>query len=340
MADRISMSEFQEKMLDLEVSEEELQKYVTVLLDQTEPFAPAVAPNPETVVLRGPLGEVDVQASSFLDAFLDLAEQRRRLKFEASRLKRPHLPMLFAEGDSWFQFPLVLRELIDQLSADHSIFCISRPGDTIQNMVYDNPDYLDVLDQLINDRNFTLNGFLFSGAGNDVIGNGTGDTPVLEEILRPYTPGETAARHVATSRCDEVLDYIATAYRTIFQEVESRFPLASHPSLRIYLHGYDYVQVRGLEPPGDPHKAPWASDWTTGPLRAKGFPENNAFGSEVIKALIDRLNETTASVCQSEARGVYVDLRGSVGDENWIDELHATSEGYARAAARFRAFLV
>lgn len=339
MADRISMSEFQEKMLDLEVSEEELLNYVTILPEQTEPFAPAIAPNPETVVMRGPLDGVEVEASSFLDAFLDLAEKRRLLKFEASRVTRPQLPMLFAEGDSWFQFPLFLKELIDQLSSDHSIYCISRAGDTIQNMVYDNPDYLDVLDELINDRNFTLSGFLFSGAGNDVIGNGTGDRPVLEDILRPYTPGESAAWHVATTRCDEVLDYIATAYRTIFQEVESRFPLASHPSLRIYLHGYDYVQVKGLKPGGDPHKPVWAADWTSGPLRAKGFTDN-VFGSEVIKALIDRLNETTAAVCQGEDRGVYVDLRDSVGNGNWIDELHATSKGYAQAAAKFRTFLV
>ena len=60
----------------------------------------------------------------------------------------------------------------------------------------------------------------------------------------------------------------------------------------------------------------------------------------MIAALLDRLNDTTEAVCQDEDRGVYVNLRGSVGDANWIDELHATSEGFARAAARFRTFLL
>jgi hypothetical protein len=339
VAERISMSKLQEKMLDLSVSEEELQNYLTILPEQSGPFAPALAPNPEAVVLQGPLDEAEVEASTFLDAFLDLAQQRRRLQFEASRVKRPQLPLLFAEGDSWFQFPVFLKELIDELSSDHTIYCISRAGDTIQNMVYDNPDYLDVLDDLINDRHLKVKGFLFSGAGNDVIGNGNGNSPVLTEILRPYTPGESAEWHVATSRCDEVLDYIAQAYRKIFQEVESRFPFAMHPNLPIYLHAYDYVRVRGLEPGGDPNRPLWASDWTSGPLRDKGFTDND-FGSKVIAALLDRLNDTTEAVCQDEDRGVYVNLRGSVGDANWIDELHATSEGFARAAARFRTFLL
>ena len=335
MPKRISLSDLEEKMLNINVPEEELQKYLTILPKETKPFSPALAPNPEAVVLRAPHEEVDMAVPSLIDWILDLAQKRRLLKFEDSRLNRPELPILFAEGDSWFQFPVFLKELIDQLSKNHTIYCISRAGDTIQNMVYDNPDYLEALDQLINERKLNLSGFLFSGAGIDVIGNGSGDSPVLEKILLPYTPGMSAEWHVNTAACDEILDFVARGYHKIFTEVETRFP-----NLRIYIHGYDYVRVRGLQPGGDPNKPLWGSDWTSGPLRAKGFTDNG-FGSEVIAALIDRLNTITKTVCKKYGeRGVYVNLRGSVGETNWIDELHATSEGFARAAERFRSYLI
>jgi hypothetical protein len=339
MTERISLGDLQNRILDLNVSDEELQHYLVISGDATTPFAPAVVPNVESVILQGPLDSADVQASSFLDVFQDLVEQRRLLKFKESRRTYPQRPILFAEGDSWFQFPIFLKDLIDHLSKDYSLYCISRAGDTIENMVYGNPDYLDVLADLLADQGAAVQGFLFSGAGNDVIGKGDGDRPVLEEILRPYNASELPHWHVMTPRADQIFQYIADAYRRIFSEIDARFPAATYPSLRVYLHGYDYVQVRGLGPAGDPNKPVWAAEWTSGPLRARGFT-NNAFGSRVIAALIDRLNDTTAAVCAEHPRGVYVNLRGSVGDRNWVDELHPTSKGYGQAAERFRTYLV
>jgi hypothetical protein len=132
--------------------------------------------------------------------------------------------------------------------------------------------------------------------------------------------------------------FIESAYRRLFESTEEVFPALAYPQLRIYIHGYDYPPVRSL-PNGDPHRPFWARNWTGDPLKAKGFTDN-AFASAVVRALLDRLNSLTERVCRDYSRGVYVNLRHSIPPDQWADELHASSEGYGFAAARFLNFIV
>jgi hypothetical protein len=202
-------------------------------------------------------------------------------------------------------------------------------------MIYKGPEYLKYLRELIHLRGLKLHGFVFSGAGNDVVGKGRSGKPVLEELLRNFDPSKPPAWHLETPECDAIMQFIAGGYRRLLDSVEERFAALAYPDLKIYLHGYDYVLVRSL-PNGDPHRKPWAVNWTGDPLKARGFTDN-AVGSAVMAALIDRLNETTKKVCDEYPdRAVYVDLRGSVAPHEWADELHATSDGFREAAKRFR----
>jgi len=39
-----------------------------------------------------------------------------------------------AEGDSWFHYPILLRDTLDWLSDDYAIFDLAAAGDTLENM--------------------------------------------------------------------------------------------------------------------------------------------------------------------------------------------------------------
>jgi hypothetical protein len=161
---------------------------------------------------------------------------------------------------------------------------------------------------------------------------------VLEEILKPYDATKSPAWHIETPQCDAILDYIAKGYRKLFDSLEKHFEILAFPDLKVYIHGYDYVQVRSL-PNGDPKRKFWAANWTGDPLKARGFIDNKT-GSAVMQALMDRLNETTQKVCDAYPdRAVYVNLRGAVPPDQWADELHASSAGFSKAATVFRTHL-
>jgi hypothetical protein len=333
MAQPISLRELQDTFLNLEIPEQDLADYVEIRPDQSRPFAPALTPRSDSVNLAPPLGGPAVRAELLGDVVHRLAKERRRRQFERDLERRPGLPTIYAEGDSWFQFPVFIKELIDHLSSDFNILCTSTAGDTLQNMLFDRPEYLAELKRLIFLRGLDVRGFFFSGAGNDVIGEGKDGVPALETLVRPFDPAQTPAWHLDTPECRERLSFIESAYRRLFDTVEEVFPVLAYPRLKIYIHGYDYVQVRSL-PDGDPHKPVWAQNWTGDPLKAKGFTDN-AFGSAVLRELLDRLNSLSERVCGDYGRGVYVNLRQSIRPDQWADELHATSEGYAAAASRF-----
>ncbi|MCP9927680.1 hypothetical protein [Cyanobium sp. CH-040] len=333
MAQPISLRDLEQKFLDLDIPEQELADYVEIRPERSRPFAPALAPRADSVDLQPPLGGPAIRAELLGDVVNRLAKERRRRQFERDLSRRPALPTIYAEGDSWFQFPVFIEELIDHLGAQFNIHCTSTAGDTLQNMLFDRPEYLTELKRLIFLRGLDVRGFFFSGAGNDVIGEGKDGVPALETLVRPFDAAQTPAWHLDTPECRERLEFIESAYRRLFDSVEEVFSVLAYPRLKIYVHGYDYVQVRSL-PDGDPHRPVWARDWTGGPLRAKGFTDN-AFGSAVLRELLDRLNSLTERVCAAYARGVYVNLRGSILPSQWADELHATSQGYKAAASRF-----
>lgn len=338
MADKITLQELQQLYEDPETPRSVLEDYLLAAPEKSRPFSPGIIPDPARVETGISGSDTEVRAALIGDLVLAWERERRRRQFEEDLVKRPEFKILYFEGDSWCQFPMFIDELYDHLRKSYNIYCTSRAGDTIENMVYRGPEYAKYLRELIHLRSLRLHGFVFSGAGNDVVGKGRTGRPVLEELLRPYDPSRSPGWHIETAQCDDIMRFIANGYRRLLDSVEQRFPALAFPDLKVYLHGYDYVRVRSL-PNGDPHRKPWAVNWTGDPLKARGFTDN-AVGTEVIGALIDRLNDTTQAVCSEyPQRAVYVDLRGSVPPQEWADELHATSAGFREAAKRFRQFL-
>ena len=332
---KITFSELQAKLADIDVPDEEIASYLTAKPEESKPFAPALRPDPDKVVITTPMEELQVEAAIVSGMLNSFARLRRRKLFNR-RVGTDDLPIVYAEGDSWFQFPFLLKDLVDWLQPTHLVWCSSAAGDTLQNMVYDKPDYLKQL-TLLADKGHEVSNFLFSGAGNDVVGEDASGEAALSRIVRDYDPNRSIAWHIETDALVDTLAFIEKAYRKVLDDVDREFPTAHFPKLRVVLHGYDKVPTRGV-PDGDPDQPFWARGWTSEPLTACGFPDN-AKASAIVAALIDRVNTLTAQVCTAYPRAVYANLRDSVPVDKWADELHPTDSGFSKAAAKLRTYL-
>lgn len=332
---KITFSELQAKLANINVSDEEIAGYLTGKPDPAVPYGPSLMPDPAKVVSDSPLEELQTEAAVASDMMNAFDRSRRRRRFDA-RLGQEDLPIVYAEGDSWLQFPFLIKDIVDHLQATHLVWCSSKAGDTLQNMVFNKPEYLNELTKLF-DRGLKVRAFLFSGAGNDVVGMGSDGKPALSRIVRPYQANQSIAWHVETDALIDTLGFIEKAYRHVLDDVDEAFPIQSFPDLKVVIHGYDYSPTRGV-PAGDPNRPSYARDWTGEPLAALGFPDN-AIASQVVVALIDRLNEMTRTVCRAYPRAVHADLRNSVSQGQWADELHPNNTGFASATAKLRTFL-
>ena len=66
-----------------------------------------------------------------------LSRSRRKKRFERSVKKHSDRPIIVTEGDSWFQFPFLLKDVIDNLSDHFSIYSVGSAGARTSEMVYE-----------------------------------------------------------------------------------------------------------------------------------------------------------------------------------------------------------
>jgi hypothetical protein len=330
MAETITLEELEAKMADPNTPVEELRPYLLPDDRNSRAFAPAFQPNPQNV---------DMPEAEFISNFAgdwanDLARRRRRRAFESGR-GDPNRPVLVSEGDSWFQFPFFLEDVIDQLGANYRIWSADAAGDTLQNMVFDKPEYPRVLDA----QRDHFKAFLLSGAGNDIVGDDGEGSSVLERIVLAFSQDQTdAAFYIANDHFNEKLAFVEKAYRTVLDHMKENYP--GRPVL---IHGYDYALPGGYE--GDPRRPFYAeqNQWMGRYLGGEklGF-KDHLFQAKIIRNMIDKLNEVQIRLCGGNHEGgaysnaYHVDIRGLLPrDLDWNDELHPTDSSFRKVAQRF-----
>lgn len=271
-----------------------------------------------------------------------LSRWRRKRLFRNRLNSGEQLPVLVSEGDSWFQFPILIRDVVDQLGRDYLIYSVGAAGDTAENMVYGKPkdgqrEYMTALGE-VRDH---VQGFLFSAAGNDIIGEDaeTGE-PALYDLIRPFN-GDTGdvAGHIDHSILKQKISFLKGAYRKVISDIRADPQFRTLP---IIIHGYDYAfpYPHGAQDPRDPIYAD-NNGWLGDPLDRRGI-ENQDLRRQLIRYLVDELYAMlTALSGNPERTGVWlVDCRNAMPDvADWNDEIHGTDDGFTKVATRFRAVL-
>lgn len=219
---------------------------------------------------------------------------------------------IVSEGDSWWQYPLLLEDVIDHLSGDpdKAIYSVCAAGDLIERMASEK-EYILALEETGAEL------LLLSGGGNDLLGDGA-----LEKVLVKYTKGKKPSDLLDATKLKAAVEDILGNYSVILNDLVTRFP-----KVHVFGHAYD------LPYPANGGK------WLGGPLKKAGIP--TVLWRPVIEVLLNRFSDELKGLQSTFSNFTFVDLRGKVGDEHsWFDELHPTNSGFGRAAQEFRAAIV
>ncbi|MCH9669857.1 MAG: hypothetical protein K0U93_00260 [Gammaproteobacteria bacterium] len=266
--------------------------------------------NPKRIDLSDKDHLVALGSGGVIEYLCKVTKNRRHKRFSDvigdPRYSGPHI---VSEGDSWFLYPVLIDETIDQLLLTNqdalAIWSLGCAGDTLEEMEAENEHW----DYTYWNRPDIM---LLSGGGNDILGGGN-----LYYLLNRYSVGDTAS-DLINKRAYAEIDLVVARFSAIFAKMNTSFP-----SVRIITHGYDYP-------------VPKNDIWIEKPLRRRRIPKR--LWKSVIKVMFDHYNKRLASVCASHANAQYVDLRGTVrSSKDWFDEIHPTSKGFKKIAKKIRA---
>jgi len=294
--------------------------------DRHNGLAPTLYPNPEVVRTDGPENAAARARGDIGLGFLNgVYRTRRRILFEETRSKRPDAPILLAEGDSWFEYPVFLKDVVDCLIDDHryNVFCLSSAGAELKTMLR-TEEYASYLKHLVGEG-LKVKAFLLSAGGNDIVG------PELAKLLVKFKANSKPADLVQTGKLAAAVANIEKGYREIFADVHKVVP-----KLPILIHGYDY----GPALPDQGFQVPPLDGWLGKPMREMGITEDKV-QQGIVKIIMDAMNEMLRRLDQANA-GVpdvhYVDNRNVVG-KHWHDELHPDDAGFGLVTKRFHAVI-
>lgn len=304
MVAKISIEQLQALMLDPDTPERELRMYFSAGDDGAAPFAPRLKLNEATVEIGKAGAHLAARSETALVIANSLARLRRQVAFNLKLGDGNYAgPIIVSEGDSWFQYPILVEDVIDHLMRDYAIRSLDAAGDTMKQI-----ERADEFGDQIESTGATI--FLLSAGGNDLLAGGD-----LVEHLAANFPGATAADLLLPS-FDALVAGVIQSYDRIFRKLQARFL-----SLHILCHGYD----RPI-----PNKGRWLGT----PMATRGITDPK-LQADVVALMMDRFNRALSNVAGGFDRVQWVDVRGLVRGR-WYDELHPTDEGFADVAARFR----
>jgi hypothetical protein len=237
---------------------------------------------------------------------------------------------LVAEGDSWFDYPPGL-DILDQLKRmyGYKIYKVAEAGDTIENMAYGTEirrNFTRRTPQLQETRaaieRHRPKVFLLSGGGNDLAGE------ELEAFLDHKDSKDAGAPLIRQDYVRYVFfEVFKNAYEHIMDEV-----WGVDSDIHILGHGYG-----NPTPDGRAVRFLWikfAGPWLRPALARKNIT-NPSEAKGIMHELIRLFNEMLKGLDDAHPNFHYLDLRDRIEVEDWVNELHLSSEAYGRVAGIF-----
>ena len=328
MSDK-SYKEFREKIDDVTVDDDDLAKYFVALDDEgdLDSIGPLVVIDERIVDLQSE-DIILTQGAGLFQLVNSLARRRRYKKFEKSLKEHGDRPVLVTEGDSWFQFPFILKDVVDNLTEQFSVYSVGAAGDTTRNMVFNNPEYLTAIDKAKAISGKKPDGFVFSSGGNDILGRKDG-AQVLRKIIRQHQAGETISLDSVYNQ-EELklaLNELQRAYETLLSEIGRRYP-----SMPVFVHCYDRVWPFNPSDKSDTRTGKWIQP----PLSRRGiesFDDQRMITDDLIK----KFKHILDTVDKQHSNLHIIDTSGSLSNrlDLWRDEIHPNADGFKLVSDRF-----
>jgi hypothetical protein len=283
------------------------------------------------------------------------------------RKDKPHITVL-AEGDSWFNYPIILTDIIDRIIMEKNlaVYSIASGGDWLLNMLTGR-QYVEELSISRPDW------FLISGGGNDLVG-----ARRLATILQPdggsvefdknqwtqYLIDEFAEKKEIPLKEDfyqglqflskdfyALLMFFHLQYYFLFNGIlkTEKDCVSKFEGLRIITQGYDYPlpsfdKKYGINPlrwyVPFIRKFLGHGGWLKMPLQIRGINDEKC-QQKVLYSMIYLFNEMMIELGQifnekhGKQRVFHIDSRDSVGENGWADELHPLPAKFIKIGQTF-----
>jgi lysophospholipase L1-like esterase len=241
-----------------------------------------------------------------------------------------------AEGDSWFSyFPVydVLAQLRrGKWSVVYDVEDRAKAGALLNDMVYGR-DMVDTYQLLEKHRPDV---FLFSGGGNDIAGQELFVLLYHKKAIELHAGLPRINRKIIEGLVDEVF---RQAYLDMLALVRWKADQLGLTNLPIVFHGYDYAIPDGRGWAGG--LGPLPGPWLDPSLTRKGYDRkvDKDVRRTIVRELIDAFNAMLKDVANSDPHAHYVDLRGTLADAEWGNELHPTKKGFKAVAGKIEGVL-
>ncbi len=258
-------------------------------------------------------GDPEINAKSLMKLKIKLGnyldDKRRCRIFKKSKKLFPRLPVIVAEGDSWFLFPFLVKDTLDYVMERYPLRSLAAAGDELQN--YRNSG------QLIKEiKKEQPKYVLISGGGNDIIG------PAIVDIIKSGVEPALPPKSYLNDVYDKKMKALSADYNYFFNRIHE-FDCVE----QVFVHGYDYVLA-------DHNAKIIKNGWVNKYLIEKGIKRLED-RTNVIRYLIDGFNELLIEVAQKHKNATYLDMRTLVNKNEWYDEIHPNDKGFAKVAGKF-----
>ncbi|SAL73660.1 hypothetical protein AWB74_04523 [Caballeronia arvi] len=238
--------------------------------------------------------------------------------------------ILLGDGDSWFDYPLP-----DPLHATDVLEALKTTG-TPAPLILKLAHYSDatttilgvtrrnrLIAQLRDAANGPIDALLFSGGGNDVVGD-----QFRFWLNDASAVGNDPARGIDVQRLGYIFGVVESAYLDLIR-IRDQFA----PRATIFVHAYDFAIPSNI---GACHLA---GPWLRPSLVDRGWPDL-APGSLIVKAMLVHFHAMLQRLASDPANDmVLVQTQGTLAPDEWANELHPTGAGFAKIGARFRSAL-
>ncbi len=251
----------------------------------------------------------------------DPKQPARRRALAAPKVTRPL--QVFAEGDSWFDYPVpffgggIIPRLEHLLGVP--ILSLAKAGDEVRFMLGVEERKL-IVKQLT--KGCPAGGpwdvLLFSGGGNDIV-----DNPMALWI-KDFDATIPLAAHIHPQRFATAMALVQAGYEDL---ISLRDQIS--PATKLVFHGYDFAIPDGR---GICRLGPWLKP--TFDLRK--FP-NQAAATDVVKEMLTRFAAMLAQLANQHRDVFFINAQGTLSpvSASWHNELHPTRKGFDQFAKRF-----
>ncbi|MGD1893322.1 MAG: hypothetical protein ACFB15_22375 [Cyclobacteriaceae bacterium] len=293
--------------------------------------------------------------TGYLNLLNNFSQGKRHRKFFKRIRTNTNVKRIVAEGDSWFEHPIV-KDVIDWLNKlgkdDYAIYSLARGGDFLTNILEER-EYITELSlyrpevfllsaggiELVNGRRVAL---MIDRESTYVTEEYQQTHPLIRDVLIRGDLSEEHQRTLLrglsflTKEHFVLLSVLELSYKYLIKQLRKKFT-----ELTIITHGYDYTVPSFQRGPG---VVKYLVNLIGGngqhfkePMMIRGITDEQEQRS-ISFAMIHLFNEMMIKIANDPIFGpniYHIDCRGYAQDSDWHDELHLRPRSIRRVAETY-----